>query len=474
MSTYNVTSTSGLNAALKSAHAGDTIALGAGTYTGVNVANINIAGKLTITSSDASHPAILAGLKVGMSSGINFSNLEMTTVGSGDAYFGFRMGYSSNITFSNVDMHGSVDGKADNDITGLLIQHSSNITIENSNIHDLKAGVIIDDDKYVQVVGNKFYDIRVDAIESTSTSHLTVSKNSFTDFRPVGVGGSADHPDAVQIWATGKVIQKDIDISDNVMTRGSGEVFQGVFIGGSDVAPLQDVVVKGNTLVGTMYNGIAVGQADNVVVQGNTVAGTDMTSWIRVQNVTSGAVSGNSITNLITIGNSKDLVIGANSTIKAASDGGSTLVGKYLTSHADVASYVMPTFRGMAVAVGGTSTASSGGGQTLTGTAGVDHLVGLGGADRIDGGKGDDVLTGGLGVDTFVFRPGSGHDVISDFGSHGEHDVLDLSALYAAGGKAAISMVGSDTLIKFSSGDDVTLLGVQSTSLHSTSTGFFI
>ncbi|MGB1192060.1 MAG: hypothetical protein ACPG3T_03980, partial [Pseudomonadales bacterium] len=55
------------------------------------------------------------------------------------------------------------------------------------------------------------------------------------------------------------------------------------------------------------------------------------------------------------------------------------------------------------------------GADMLYGNAGNDHLSGGDGNDIIDGGIGDDTLTGGSGSDTFVFRPGFGNDVITDF-----------------------------------------------------------
>ena len=59
---------------------------------------------------------------------------------------------------------------------------------------------------------------------------------------------------------------------------------------------------------------------------------------------------------------------------------------------------------------------------------GLDEFVwGTAGADTLDGGAGNDWLYGGAGADTYVMRPGSGHDVIVGFET-GE-DVLSLHNL---------------------------------------------
>lgn len=56
-----------------------------------------------------------------------------------------------------------------------------------------------------------------------------------------------------------------------------------------------------------------------------------------------------------------------------------------------------------------------GGADSLKGGAGDDIMEGGDGADLLAGGRGDDALTGGGGADVFVFRPGAGSDVITDF-----------------------------------------------------------
>jgi hypothetical protein len=64
------------------------------------------------------------------------------------------------------------------------------------------------------------------------------------------------------------------------------------------------------------------------------------------------------------------------------------------------------------------------GNDRLNGGAGDDQLVGGAGRDCLIGGAGNDILEGGEGRDTFVFRRGSGDDVITDFGGN---DLVDLS-----------------------------------------------
>ena len=78
-----------------------------------------------------------------------------------------------------------------------------------------------------------------------------------------------------------------------------------------------------------------------------------------------------------------------------------------------------------------------GGADRLSGGGGADRLLGAAGADRLDGGGGPDRLTGGADTDVFVFNPGFGSDVLTDFDAVGrDHDVIDLRAIDAVDGFA--------------------------------------
>lgn len=107
--------------------------------------------------------------------------------------------------------------------------------------------------------------------------------------------------------------------------------------------------------------------------------------------------------------------------------------------------------------VGGT------GDDVLVGGDGADSINGGTGADVIVGGAGDDFLIGGAGGDIFVFGPGSGDDVVRDFGNG---DVIDWSAFTAAGIGNTISYSTAGVLISFDDGSSVLLEGAASRDLR--------
>jgi len=92
------------------------------------------------------------------------------------------------------------------------------------------------------------------------------------------------------------------------------------------------------------------------------------------------------------------------------------------------------------------------------------------GDDRIIASATNDVLRGGAGDDTFVFRPGFGHDVILDFEAGSLRDPLqdriDVRALGYANLAALLAdaeQSGHDTLITI---DAATSLTIANMALH--------
>jgi Ca2+-binding RTX toxin-like protein len=102
----------------------------------------------------------------------------------------------------------------------------------------------------------------------------------------------------------------------------------------------------------------------------------------------------------------------------------------------------------------------------LTGSALANWLLGGAGNDTLNGGAGNDVLFGEGGADTFVFRRGTGGDVVGDY-TPGV-DKLDIAGTgYGSFAQVQACMVqnGDSTAIDLGAGDFIVLMGVSLASL---------
>jgi Ca2+-binding RTX toxin-like protein len=531
-----VSSAAALNAALNSAHAGDTIQLAAGNYAGVTATNLQFASGVTITSADLGHEAVITGLNVTGASGLTFSHLELDA-STATADNPFKISGSQNISLDHLNVHGSLDGNAQDDVAGFLIRTSSGVSVTNSEFQQLKDGVEQLDNDHLTISNNRFHDLRIDGVRGGGSSFVTVSGNTFRDFYPL----TGDHGDAIQFWTTNTTASAhDITVTDNLLDRGLGGLAQGVFIR-DEVGnlPYLHVKIAGNFIIGGMYNGITVGGGQDVTITGNTVIGfTDMKSWIRLDRVDGATVSNNVANTYLTDATDTHLTMTNDATAPQASDAGAAALAQWALLHQVATTQIVGTSGadtlnggsgddtlnggggadlltggagsdtyitdGKATIVeavgGGTDTVQSSGSYSLapnienlvlTGTSGIygtgnalanritgnnaaNHLNGGGGGDTISGGGGGDVMTGASGADVFVFGKGEGHDTITDFGANGDHDVLDLSALYGQGLTATLTESSAGVTLSFATGDSILLQGQHIANLHATATGFAI
>ena len=98
----------------------------------------------------------------------------------------------------------------------------------------------------------------------------------------------------------------------------------------------------------------------------------------------------------------------------------------------------------------------------LTGD-GDDILIGSANAETLEAGAGDDLLTGNGALDTFVFRTGLGHDIITDFSD----DRIDLSDVTGVSGFDQLEIQdGPDGAVIVLASGTVTLLGVGADQLN--------
>ncbi len=297
MSTVTVNSTSGLLAALKFAHSGDTILLSAGSYSGVSISNLNFSSPVTITSADPANPATLTDFTITNSTGLTFSGLQLSTAAS-TTPCPFRITGGGDITLTNLDVYGTPQS-AQNSIDGMLIRNSANVTVSNSNFYNLFTGIEELSNTGINISNNTFHNLDCDGIDNAGSTGVVITGNQFSNFTTYNP--TQNHPDAIQFWSsTASPLGSDITVSGNVMSRGSGNAFQGIFIqsgpydnlGGDQIT---NVTVTNNNETGLLYRGISLQGVEGANVSGNTVtAYKDMESYIIVQTSGDVAMSNNS------------------------------------------------------------------------------------------------------------------------------------------------------------------------------------
>ncbi|WP_299752710.1 putative Ig domain-containing protein [uncultured Tateyamaria sp.] len=118
--------------------------------------------------------------------------------------------------------------------------------------------------------------------------------------------------------------------------------------------------------------------------------------------------------------------------------------------------------------------------NSLWGLDGNDSLDGGVGNDWIYGGAGNDTLTGGVGNDVFVFDPGFGEDIITDFvAGAGTEDIIafrgapNLSSSYADVLNSAADD-GTDTTITLDTDNSIVLKNVVVSDLSSDDFRFYV
>lgn len=290
-----------LSLALKTANPGDVLRL-KGPWPKITIKGYN-RGAITIASYDKSRPAVIAGMDVSSSSWITFRDLEWAfpaVVGESATYaFGIKVASCQDIKFVRPHIHGTADNIPGNDITGLQIRGSTNVSVEGGNIHDVRNGIDEGGNDKTTIRTTTLHDIRIDGIVTSSSTNLLIELNRFLDFNHVGhVGGGGDHSDAIQsVSRAGHPDSLGVTIRDNLITQGKGREMQGIFFG---QGKYDQVTITDNLIVGGNPNAIVLAASTNSVVDGNTVAqiagavdsaGRPLKLWIKAP----GALGTNSV-----------------------------------------------------------------------------------------------------------------------------------------------------------------------------------
>jgi Ca2+-binding RTX toxin-like protein len=486
MTVFTASSTADVEKYLAVVQAGDTIQLTSGTYSGLVVQNVSTSN-VTITSADPNNEAVLTDLTVKNASGFNITNLEMSATKD----MPFQVFNSSNIVLAHDNIHGTLDGTSSDDVRGMLIRNSANVTVSNSYFHELTDALNHLNDNNVTFTGNRFELIRDDGIFGGGTSNITVSNNVFTDFDHTGT----IHPDAIQFYTNtssptvATLPASNITVTGNVYDRGSGVAIQGIWINNdSGQQPYQNVTVTNNTVIGAVYNGIVVSGAQDATVTGNVVIGeSDQNSWLGVWNVTDAYLANNIAT---AYSNTNSHVTGGGDVITSylSLDNAATLASTLdqtatagtLTAHTgtDTASALLSDINQIGFVDGASPSGATHdfGAVNYYGTDGADrftaytygssHLYGYGGNDSLigskngiasilEGGPGDDSYTIYQSNDIVIEKPGEGNDTVYAYANYTLPDNVEKLYAMAAGltlhsnaaGGYLVAAAGGDTLI---------------------------
>jgi hypothetical protein len=295
-----VSTSAGLVAALKGATGGAVILLAPGPWTPVVISDVKIAGTVTISSQDPARPAVLPGLVIQRSEGLNLTAFTLATelfhpIDERSVPMPFKILNSRRIRLDGLNIHGTLDGNPQNDVNGLLISDSDQISVAHCEFQQFFNALTEYRNTNLTISSNKFHDIRDDGIDNAGSSNVTISDNHFSDFYPVNVGPKGDHPDAIQFWTSNtKEPAHDIVITGNTFERGRGSWIQGIFVTDQIGLPYQRVTITHNSISGGMTNGImAAGCTDLTIADNKVQPYPDMMSWIRVEKCSSAKISHN-------------------------------------------------------------------------------------------------------------------------------------------------------------------------------------
>ena len=182
-----------------------------------------------------------------------------------------RVYESHALTFSSLVVTGGVDATPLNDGTGMIIEGSGAILIEGSEFAHLRNGIMLRDSKNATIQNNLFHYLLADGVDVSGSKQVTLSGNVCTNF--FDRHGSGVHPDCIQLLAgSRKRANEDVRIIDNVVRKGKGAQYQGIFVRSiHDGIHHKNILIKNNFIEQSHPLAIAIQNVDGGRIINNIV-----------------------------------------------------------------------------------------------------------------------------------------------------------------------------------------------------------
>jgi hypothetical protein len=277
-----------LQRAIECASAGATLKLGADAQLGTLDLKGVKANGLVIVSSDSGRPAQFSGIRLLESEGITLRNLKIAGPMPPQWQNAIVVRRSRQVVLEGLQLTGSRAIASD---SGVMVQESQDVDVRRLIVTGYRNGITLFNVRGVRVSENALHDLENDGIRGAGIEQAVIERNLVGNINPVAGG----HADGIQFWSRNqKTASKGIVVRQNLMVRGRGQPFQGIFVRDSAKLPFRNLEISGNAVIGGNFHGISVNGADEVRVSRNVVVPiAPQLSWIRLQNTTNSEAAGN-------------------------------------------------------------------------------------------------------------------------------------------------------------------------------------
>ncbi|WP_166430628.1 right-handed parallel beta-helix repeat-containing protein [Polymorphobacter arshaanensis] len=388
----------------------ENVTIKGGSFTGVqltNVSHVTLDGstiKLTPTLTSTNNAQ---AVRVVVSDHVTITNAKIT---GGVAINGVPQ------TSTVLDKTGNVIGLPAG--KGVNFETSSDCTISNSDISVFHKGVTFSDSTNITITDNTIHDLRTSPITGSVLSGLTITGNHTWTSHPWSFGGAGDHGDRIHVWVDHGPVP-GVTIANNLLEQGSGDGMVGIYLDDNGMGyGFPGAVVSGNTVVegtgqGILLENVSGTVTGNTLVWSGTGTAANDTPRFQIDDNSHNIVFTDNVGHVHVINSTHDLQFW-NQTGTIEIDPTMTRADRMtITENATV---VTPLASYTLDAVTDNLTYSGIGNFTGVGNDKVNHLTGWDGNDVLDGKGGADILEG-LGGDDTYYVDNAGDKIIDTGGN---------------------------------------------------------